>query len=474
VYFHPMVTMVTPDALTNEEKLAALNLVLQSDTFARADQLKNFLRYVCQMELAGRAGEITEYLIGVDALGRSEKFSPNDDSSVRNRAYALRHKLEKFYTDECPSAQVRIQFLKGTYIPRFVVESQSAQHPEQEAVLDDASSMPVPPFRDLPAKTCSVANNTVLLPARRFPVRFRIVCGFIGSLLAGVLIGSVATGQFGQRDHPDSARSPVMDQVIREAWGPLLGPHANVLLCVATAAQLTILPMDFKLEWSPPLPTFGAPSSLYPWYLRYHRLQPSGKLFLIPEVNSPQFGDVLGAMGIASIMAASGVPFQFLPERLVPSATLNERDVVLFGVPHNSEAVRKLLEPGRFEFNYDPGLRDIFLSEITPGNPVGRRFVPARDEGSERVESYGLITVLPSPGVGGGLSRTVIFSGEPSAGAAAAAEFFSSPDHMRDLKQRFAKEGYPHFPPSYQVVVRCRVDSNLPTSVSYETHIALP
>jgi hypothetical protein len=72
-----------------------------------------------------------------------------------------------------------------------------------------------------------------------------------------------------------------------------------------------------------------------------------------------------------------------------------------------------------------------------------------------------------------GLGRTVIFSGDPSAGAAAAAEYFSSPSHMRALKQRFARQGYSHFPPSYQVVVRCRIDSNLPTSVSYETHAVL-
>jgi hypothetical protein len=112
--------------------------------------------------------------------------------------------------------------------------------------------------------------------------------------------------------------------------------------------------------------------------------------------------------------------------------------------------------------------------ENTPGNPAGRRFVPQRDERSSRIESFGLITVRPSPGVEGGVSKTVIFSGDPSAGAAAAADYFTSPSHMQALKQRFAKQGYAHFPPSYQVVVRCRVDSNLPTAVSYETHVALP
>ena len=461
--------MVNHGALSSEEKRAALDLVLQSDTFARADQLKSFLRYVCELEIAGHAGKITEYLIGVEALGRSEQFSPNDDTSVRNRAYALRHKLEKFYEEECPSSEIRIEFLKGTYIPRFVVNGPEAERPAKDAVHDQISTTPAPLSPDLTAKAGSETRKWAWRPVR-FPIAFALA----GSLLAGVLIGAFATRLIDQQDPTLFAHLPSVDPAIREAWGPLLGPHANVLLCVAAAAQLTVLPMDFKLEWSPPLPTFEAPAALYPWYLRYHRLQPGGKLFLTPDANSPHFGDVLGAMTIARVLNGANAPFQFLPERLVPSATLNERNVVLFGVPHKSEAVSKLLETGRFEFKYDPGLRDIFLSENTPGNPAGRRFVPRRDERSSRIESFGLITVRPSPGVQGGLSKTVIFSGDPSAGAAAAAEYFSSPNHMRALKQRFAKEGYPHLPPSYQVVVRCRVDSNLPTAVSYETHVALP
>ena len=465
--------MLNRDTFSSEEKYAALNLVLQSDTFARADQLKSFLRYVCDLEINGQGGKITEYLIGVEALGRSEQFSPNDDASVRNRAYALRHKLEKFYAEEYPSPEVRIEFLKGTYIPRFVVNTPGAERPVKEAVSDQILALPVFRTLDLAVETGSTAGKTAHIPAQFFSVRFRTISALAGSLLAGVLLGAFAMREVDQGDQPSHARPLAMDAVIREAWGPLLGPNANVLLCVATAAQLTVLPMDFKLEWTPPLPTFEAPTALYPWYLRYHRLQPGGKLFLTPDANSPHFGDVLGAMGVARIMAASGVPFQVLPERLVPSATLNERDVVLFGVPHKSDAVRKLLETGRFEFKYDPELRDIFLSENQAGNLPGRRFVPTRDERSDRIESFGLITVRPSPGVEGGLSRTVVFSGDPSAGGAAAADYFSSPSHMQALKQRFAKEGYSHVPPSYQVVVRCRIDSNLPTSVRYETHVAL-
>src|SRR5258706_50349 len=105
--------------VTQEQKRVALDAVLHSHTFARADQLKSFLRYVCEMEFAGRGHELTEYLIGVEALGRPSNYSPGDDSAVRNRAFALRKKLQEFYEHESQDGPIRIELLKGSYCPHF-------------------------------------------------------------------------------------------------------------------------------------------------------------------------------------------------------------------------------------------------------------------------------------------------------------------------------------------------------------------
>src|SRR5262245_12224336 len=89
--------MLSADITSLEEKRAALELVLKSNTFSRADQLRSFLRFICEMELEGKAGEITEYLIAVKALGRASDFSTMEDASVRVMAHGLRKKLEEFY-----------------------------------------------------------------------------------------------------------------------------------------------------------------------------------------------------------------------------------------------------------------------------------------------------------------------------------------------------------------------------------------
>src|SRR5512145_2202229 len=106
--------------IRDADKRAALEEVLGSTTFLRASQVRNFLRYICEMELAGRGATLHEYLIGVEALGRPTAYSTEDDSSVRRRAYALRQKLDEVYAKELTSARVRIDVPKGSYVPRFV------------------------------------------------------------------------------------------------------------------------------------------------------------------------------------------------------------------------------------------------------------------------------------------------------------------------------------------------------------------
>jgi hypothetical protein len=102
------------------EKRAAMEQVLQSTTFLRASQVRNFLRYICEMELAGRASALHEYLIAVEAMGLPSTYSTDDDSSVRRRAYALRQKLDFVYATELAAAPIRIEVPKGSYVPVFV------------------------------------------------------------------------------------------------------------------------------------------------------------------------------------------------------------------------------------------------------------------------------------------------------------------------------------------------------------------
>jgi len=87
------------------------------------------------MEFAGRSAELSEYLIGVEALGKPPGYSTGDDSSVRKRAHDLRQRLEELYAGELASAHVRIDLPKGRYAPRFIVSpARTAMVPATSAV----------------------------------------------------------------------------------------------------------------------------------------------------------------------------------------------------------------------------------------------------------------------------------------------------------------------------------------------------
>src|SRR3954451_22308209 len=104
----------------HDAKVRAYEEILHSRTLARSEQLSQFLRYICTLELEGRGAEITEYSIATNALNRPNNYSPGEDSSVRSRAHTLRRKLQEYYESEAPTAEVRIELPKGSYRPVFV------------------------------------------------------------------------------------------------------------------------------------------------------------------------------------------------------------------------------------------------------------------------------------------------------------------------------------------------------------------
>jgi hypothetical protein len=111
-----------------------LQRILASSAFANAERGSRFLQFVVEAALDGRAGEIKEYVIGVDVLGRSPSFDPKTDPIVRVEAGRLRARLNLFYQSEATRDAVLISLPKGGYVPEFSVHhlprsSGKAKHP---------------------------------------------------------------------------------------------------------------------------------------------------------------------------------------------------------------------------------------------------------------------------------------------------------------------------------------------------------
>jgi hypothetical protein len=103
-----------------QQERAEVDAVLQSGLFEKAPRLGMFFRYICERHLEGRADEIKEYSIALEALGRSADFDPKKDSIVRVEAHRLRRRLQEFYRGEGANHPVCIVIPNGQYRPQFI------------------------------------------------------------------------------------------------------------------------------------------------------------------------------------------------------------------------------------------------------------------------------------------------------------------------------------------------------------------
>lgn len=445
-----------------EQKHLALDAILRSNTFARADQLKTFLRYVCEKEIAGQGHELTEYLIGIEALGRPSNYSPGDDSGVRNRAFALRKKLQEYYEHEQPDAVIRIELLKGSYCPHFVECQQPPKSNGTGALIAQSSAALIP---------VAPPDDVVSLPEleskdRKKGLLLSFLCGVIASAMIAAVIYQLA------KRNSTTAVLHQIAPIVAEAWGPILSAKSDALVCVANPPNLSVHPATSGVPSTPTAPPqFNdpggrpLPKELQSWYQQRYPSPANQSLFLTITTNATYWGDSIGAMMALKTMISAGMTPQIFPEKVVTVPTLRHRNVVLFGAPEYSPAVAHFLEKCPLTVSY--------LNSIISRNPEefpSSKYTTKRDDKNRLIQVYGLITVLPSESSSDLQHQTLIFSGVNSAGAQAAAEFFCTPEHLIELRKHLKEEGHDKFPSAYQVAVSAETDDNILLNFKYETH----
>jgi len=107
-------------ALQIEAERAECEWILNSGALGRSGNLARVLRYICDEYFEGRADQIKEYTIAVEALGRRAAFDPQTDTIVRVIVHALRKRLLEIYQTEGANHPVRLIIPAGHYGPSFV------------------------------------------------------------------------------------------------------------------------------------------------------------------------------------------------------------------------------------------------------------------------------------------------------------------------------------------------------------------
>jgi hypothetical protein len=418
-----------------DERRAALDRVLQSAHFERADQLRSFLRYVCAMELSGRGSELNEHLIGVEALGRPPQYSTTDDSSVRRCAHTLRLKLEEAYASDLSGERVRVDLPRGGYQPRFHFAE--------------------------PADSVAAGGRMAAGSAR---VRVGLPWLLAGFAL-GAVAGSVALWLW---PRPVAAR---LDAVVAEAWGPLARPEAKPLICLSSPPHYGILAYP---EGPLPPKVVALPDALdvTGWWQRHYPLPPGHRLATHITSGPIRLGEVFGLVSALRTLERLGVEPEVVAEKYVMLPALRGRNLLLFGNPEYSHATARLLERVPWTVGYDVSYRDRVVR--SNDGTEAAVFAPTRDEQGTVTGALGLVTALPSEGASGEAPLgTIIISCTSAAGCQAAVEFLSSPSCLQDFRARLRREGLQGFPPAYQAVVRSPVflSAQAISGAAYEGHV---
>lgn len=423
--------MLEIETLSRKEKQNALDRALASNTFARSDQLRCFLRYVCEAEFRGATGDLTEYVIGTEVLHRPEGYSPTEDSAVRTRAYELRQKLEKLYASELSSDAVQIKIPKGHYIPQFVrlaAESLREGKPERQS----------------PAPRGAAAPRRVF----RFVLSLVIVF-FLGAFLALWIEGR-------------SAKGKGVDPVIAQAWAPFAKPNDDVLLVPSTPLYLVLGPATHGAYGSP---TYPAPQAAYPLFRQHRPLAPGAQLGMIFTDDATGVGNLDAVVTTSRILHRLGVDSEILPERHDMMSLLHDRDTVLFGAPVDSEVISQILADTPLSVVYDEGVREFVVRDRLHRKVL----VPKKNANGQFLTVYGLVTVLNDRESSQGREGMIVFSGITSVGTYGAAEYFTSPQALESLLAKFKRKGISGFPPAYQVVVKCKFQNMLLVSDAFQS-----
>jgi beta-glucanase (GH16 family) len=183
------------------EEREELERVLSHPEIARSASLVRFLQFICNKYFEGKADEIREYSIAVEALGRKQSsFDSHIDPIVRVTARSLRKKLLRLYKTDWQHHPLQIVLPLGHYVPQFVprdaVKVEPVATDEENGAAETAEDESATDVNATGAHPAGAhAARTGHAGANRFFSRAAIVKYSIGALtVAGVFLAGYFFG----------------------------------------------------------------------------------------------------------------------------------------------------------------------------------------------------------------------------------------------------------------------------------------
>jgi len=141
--------------------------VLASSAFARSQRLVKLLEYISEKYFSGQAGQVCEYSIATEVLGRPTDFDPAEDAIARVEIHRLRKKLREHYAADGAHQSLKILIPPGMYTPVFQRNGSSVAETPTNGKVHAPAEIPTVTVADQPVEPVPDPLVVTSGPARK-------------------------------------------------------------------------------------------------------------------------------------------------------------------------------------------------------------------------------------------------------------------------------------------------------------------
>jgi hypothetical protein len=346
--------------------------IVTSKTFRSAPTLQQLFRYLATKTLEEHPGEIKEYTIGVEALGRRPDFDPKTDPIVRVQVYRLRQKLKEYYDLEGSQDSIFIEIPKGHYLPRFEVTP---------AATPDLREVPAakPRFETVIARTGKPGKSNPEFPrGAAIIVSILVMAAFAAGLLSGHSLRRTEQNAGATRSAQDAEQAT---DPVKLFWAPFIKQDPAPIIAYADAI--------FLLDGSSDLFRYRHGASddrgarVDPHLARQFASNPAlvaraGPLYF--DNGYTGTGDVVAVAMLTSLFTQMGARPTVESSYDITTNDLKQHNIILLGSSFQNVAVAQLPTRGDFIYMAPDSLHDLWGGRIENTHPQANEKTTYRTE----------------------------------------------------------------------------------------------
>lgn len=394
----------------NDEQRAAvieeMKLILAHPIFKNSNRCVALLHYVVECALSGGAHEIKERTLGIEVFGRNANYDVGTDPIVRRVAGDIRKRLAQYYQEQNGSHKVRIQMIRGSYLPEF--EFAADDHARETIATARIEVQPEPLNLHEPVATEWTKASEAGSNVRRRVWMLRIG---VAALVIAASLGVI--------------RWRSTHSAMYRIWKPLLDSGNVITVCLPTHdADM----MGSRTADSTAASTKAAVTS------SWHDFTPGTLMFR----------DALDGNTITELLSNFKKQASVRPSSALKFRDFHQAPVVLIG-GLNNPWVPILLSNLRYTLHYDPA-----NTWIQDGkNPSSREWLLDNTRPTPNdYADYALITRVFDPEA---RQWIMALSGLTDLGTEAAAEFVTDPNYEKLIPASVNQQG------NFQIVLKTSV-----------------